>query len=167
MSHPITVVGIGDDGLDGLSVSARALLDDATFIVGALRHLEMLSADDTRDRLQWSKDLAGDIEKFKSYRDTHKICVLATGDPLMHGIAVQLIARYGSDQVDVHPSPSAFSLAAARMGWSLNKKSITLFPYNIGIISALEGAAIQDILQTFKLDNLIVIFRPFSSNKLS
>jgi exodeoxyribonuclease VII large subunit len=41
------------------------------------------------------------------------------------------------------------------MGWSLNKKSITLFPYNIGIISALEGAAIQDILQTFKLDNLI------------
>ena len=66
MSHPITVVGIGDDGLDGLSVSARALLDDATFIVGALRHLEMLSADDTRDRLQWSKDLAGDIEKFLS-----------------------------------------------------------------------------------------------------
>lgn len=120
MSDPITVVGIGDDGLDGLSVSARALLDDATFIVGALRHLEMLPADDARDRMQWSKDLAGDIEKLASYRDTHKICVLATGDPLMHGIAVQLIARYGADQVHVHPAPSAFSLAAARMGWSLN-----------------------------------------------
>ena len=68
MSHLITVVGIGDDGLDGLSVSARTLLDDATFIVGAPRHLKMLTADDARERLQWSKDLAGDIEKLASYR---------------------------------------------------------------------------------------------------
>jgi exodeoxyribonuclease VII large subunit len=41
------------------------------------------------------------------------------------------------------------------MGWLLNKKTITVFPFNIGIISSLEGAAIQDILQTFKIDNLI------------
>ncbi len=41
------------------------------------------------------------------------------------------------------------------MGWLLNKKTITGFPFNIGIISSLEGAAIQDILQTFKIDNLI------------
>jgi len=145
MSHPITVVGIGDDGLDGLSVSARALLDDATFIVGALRHLEMLSADDTRDRLQWSKDLAGDIEKFKSYRDTHKICVLATGDPLMHGIAVQLIARYGSDQVDVHPSPSAFSLAAARMGWSLNNPMLSCLSVHAKPFDALNRFIHPDV----------------------
>lgn len=120
MSNPINVVGIGDDGLDGLSVSARGLLDGATFVVGALRHLEMLPADDVRERLQWSKDIAGDIEKLASYKGTHNICVLATGDPLMHGIAVQLIARYGADQVHVHPASSAFSLAAARMGWSLS-----------------------------------------------
>jgi len=41
------------------------------------------------------------------------------------------------------------------MGWLLNKKTIAGFPFNIGIISSLEGAAIQDILQTFKIDNLI------------
>ncbi len=120
MSHPMTVIGIGDDGLDGLSVSARTRLDDATFVVGAPRHLGMLAPDDTRERLQWSKDLAGDIEKLGPLQDTHKICVLATGDPLMHGIAVRLIERYGVDQVHVHPAPSAFSLAAARMGWSLS-----------------------------------------------
>lgn len=37
----------------------------------------------------------------------------------------------------------------------LPKKFLNIFPYNIGIITALEGAAIQDILQTFKLDNFI------------
>jgi len=41
------------------------------------------------------------------------------------------------------------------LGWTLNKKSITPFPYNIGIITSLEGAALQDILQTFKLDSCI------------
>ena len=41
------------------------------------------------------------------------------------------------------------------LGWAQNKKSITPFPYNIGIITSLEGAALQDILQTFKLDSCI------------
>lgn len=41
------------------------------------------------------------------------------------------------------------------LGWAQNKKSITPFPYNIAIITSLEGAALQDILQTFKLDSCI------------
>jgi exodeoxyribonuclease VII large subunit len=41
------------------------------------------------------------------------------------------------------------------LGWTINKKSITPFPFNIGIITSLEGAALQDILQTFKLDSCI------------
>ena len=40
-------------------------------------------------------------------------------------------------------------------GMNLNKKVINIFPYRIGIITAAEGAAIQDILQTFKTDNFI------------
>ena len=40
------------------------------------------------------------------------------------------------------------------LGWCNQKREIDFFAYNIGIVSALEGAAIQDILQTFKLDNL-------------
>jgi exodeoxyribonuclease VII large subunit len=39
-------------------------------------------------------------------------------------------------------------------GMHLNKKELSLYPQNIGIITSLEGAAIQDILQTFKNDNL-------------
>jgi exodeoxyribonuclease VII large subunit len=35
------------------------------------------------------------------------------------------------------------------------KKQLEIFPYNIGIITASGGAAIQDILQTFKLDKFI------------
>lgn len=120
MSNLISVVGVGDDGLDGLSVTARKILDDATFVVGAGRHLGMLPSDDTRERLQWSKNLAEDIDHLGSFKETHRICVLATGDPLMHGIAVQIVEHFGADQVHVHPAPSAFSLAAARMGWALS-----------------------------------------------
>ena len=36
-----------------------------------------------------------------------------------------------------------------------NRKILKNFPLNIGIITSLEGAAIQDIKQTFKLDNFI------------
>ena len=39
-------------------------------------------------------------------------------------------------------------------GMHLNKKELLLYPKNIGIITSLEGAAIQDILQTFKNDKL-------------
>ena len=41
------------------------------------------------------------------------------------------------------------------LNWDKNKKNIVLFPYNIGIITSLEGAAIQDMLQIFKNDNLL------------
>lgn len=40
------------------------------------------------------------------------------------------------------------------LGWTINKKQLSTYPTNIGIITSLEGAAVQDILQTFKLDNM-------------
>jgi len=50
---------------------------------------------------------------------------------------------------------SNFKTKLINLNWHLNKKKLNIFPYTIGIITAIEGAAIQDILQTFKLDNFI------------
>ena len=41
------------------------------------------------------------------------------------------------------------------LGYCDNKKKLTSFPLNVAIVTSLEGAAIQDILQTFRLDNFI------------
>lgn len=120
MSLPITVIGIGEDGLSGLSKTARAALDGATLVCGGARHLEMLGAEDTRERLAWGKDMAVDIMALGERAAAETICVLASGDPLNFGAAVRMIRILGADAVRVLPFPSAFSLAAARMNWALS-----------------------------------------------
>ena len=120
MSGVVTVIGIGEDGLAGLSQAARDILDSATVIAGAKRHLAMLPEDDTRERRPWSKDLVGDISKLGAAATSETVCVLASGEPLCHGIAIRMIDVLGADAVRVMPHPGAFSLAAARMGWALS-----------------------------------------------
>ncbi|GAG29907.1 unnamed protein product, partial [marine sediment metagenome] len=46
----LSVVGIGEDGLEGLSAAARALLGSAEVLVGGERHLAMIP-EDGRERL--------------------------------------------------------------------------------------------------------------------
>ena len=46
-------------------------------------------------------------------------CVLATGDPFHYGVGAELARLIPTDEIVCHPQPSAFSLAAARLGWSL------------------------------------------------
>ena len=47
------------------------------------------------------------------------VTVLATGDPMYFGIGATLCRTFGVNELLVIPSPSGFSLAAARMGWPL------------------------------------------------
>lgn len=119
MSGRIVVIGIGEDGLTGLSQTASEALAGASVIFGGPRHLGMLSDDDTRDRIAWSKDLGADLERLEQLRPTHQIAVLASGDPMLFGIGVRIVERFGIKDVQIIPAPSAFSLAAARVGWPL------------------------------------------------
>jgi len=113
----ISIVGIGEDGLEGLSQIARSALDNAQTVVGGERHLAMLGKD-IRPRVIWDSPLKNTLAKIKKLKGL-PICVLATGDPMTFGIGVTLIREFGVDQCAVYPHQSAFSLAAARMGWSL------------------------------------------------
>lgn len=113
----LSIVGLGEDGLAGLSAAARAHLDAAEVLVGGERHLAMIP-EDGRERLTWTNplsDLVDDIVR----RRGQAICVLATGDPMHYGIGVTLARHVSSDEMVVVPTCSAFSLAAARLGWSL------------------------------------------------
>jgi precorrin-6Y C5,15-methyltransferase (decarboxylating) len=113
----LSIIGIGDDGLDGLSPIARSALDAAEVIFGGERHRAMLG-DDGREIHGWSSPFRDSIDRILSYRG-RQVAVLATGDPLWFGAGTTLLRIIPVQNVRIFPSPSAFSLAAARMGWSL------------------------------------------------
>lgn len=117
MTPWLGIVGIGEDGLEGLSHEARALVDQAEVLIGGARHLAMLP-DDGRERLTWPNPLIKLVEDIVRRRGT-KVCVLATGDPLHYGIGVTLARHVPAEEMTIIPGVSAFSLACARLGWAL------------------------------------------------
>ncbi len=113
----LSIVGIGEDGLDGLSAAARALVEGAAVLVGGERHLAMVPQDG-RERIVWPKPLRAAFEDIAGFKP-RPVCILATGDPLCFGVGRMLLQRFTIDEVAILPAPSAFSLACARLGWSL------------------------------------------------
>ena len=113
----LTVIGIGEDGLDGISRAARVLIEQAEVLVGGARHLAFVP-ESPAERIAWYRPLAETFPEIAA-RAGRRVVVLASGDPLWHGVGTQLIERFGREAVLVLPAPSAFSLAAARMGWPL------------------------------------------------
>ena len=117
MTAWLSIVGLGEDGLEGLAPAARALVDDAEVLVGGERHLE-LAGDSTAQRLTWESPLRKTVERLEGLKG-RRVCVLASGDPMAYGIGVTLLRRFGADSARVFPGLSAFSLACARLGWPL------------------------------------------------
>lgn len=117
MTPWLSIVGLGEDGLGGLDLAARALVDRAEVLVGGTRHLAMVP-EDARERLTWTSPIHELVEEIERRRG-QKICVLATGDPMAYGIGVTLARRVDRAEMVIVPGASAFSLAAARLGWSL------------------------------------------------
>ncbi|MCK1716658.1 precorrin-6y C5,15-methyltransferase (decarboxylating) subunit CbiE [Bradyrhizobium sp. 141] len=110
----LTIIGIGEDGLAGLSEASRKALNDAETVFGGERHLALAGVS-SRGRA-WPVPFDADI--VLSCRD-RPTAVLASGDPFWHGAGASLAEKLGSDEWIAHPSPSTFSLAAARLGWRL------------------------------------------------
>jgi precorrin-6Y C5,15-methyltransferase (decarboxylating) len=124
----LSVVGIGEDGLSGLSAIAsggalpiaRSLVERAEVIVGGKRHLAMLPSDDPREKLIWTSPISDSIEEILRRRG-QSVCVLASGDPMCFGIGVTLTRKIPISEMTIIPAPSSFSLACARLGWSLTE----------------------------------------------
>ncbi|MEG5140293.1 MULTISPECIES: precorrin-6y C5,15-methyltransferase (decarboxylating) subunit CbiE [unclassified Microcoleus] len=118
MDKWLSVVGIGEDGLLGLSPIALSLLDQSKIVVGGARHLAMLPTDDTREKLIWASPLQTTVDSIISRRG-ESVCVLASGDPMCHGIGVTLSRQIPIAEMTIIPAASAFSLICARLGWAL------------------------------------------------
>ncbi|MBR0823924.1 precorrin-6y C5,15-methyltransferase (decarboxylating) subunit CbiE [Bradyrhizobium manausense] len=115
MASPwLTIIGIGEDGLAGLSEASRKALSDAETVFGGERHLALAGVT-SRGRA-WSVPF--DVDCVLSRRG-HPTAVLASGDPFWHGVGAVLAEKLGADEWVARPAPSTFSLVAARLGWRL------------------------------------------------
>ncbi|HUC70972.1 MAG TPA: precorrin-6y C5,15-methyltransferase (decarboxylating) subunit CbiE [Stellaceae bacterium] len=117
MTPWLAVVGIGDDGVAGLSGAARTLIDIAEVLVGGARHLAM-APETGAERIVWDRPLGTTVDKIAARRG-RRVAVLASGDPLWFGAGAVLAQRFAREEMTILPQPSAFSLAAARLGWPL------------------------------------------------
>lgn len=113
----LSIVGIGEDGLLGLGQNARDAVLSADVIVGGERHLAMLDPSPA-DRIRWPSPFDA-LANYIRGRAPSNVCVLATGDPFCFGVGTVLTRDFSPDEMMVYPAPSGFSLACARLGWSL------------------------------------------------
>ena len=111
----LTIVGIGEDGIAGLSPTAREALAQAEFIVGGARHIELVG--DTRGKkLLWPSPLQDAFPTILAHRGM-PVVILATGDPFFHGVGSLISEKIDPSEITIFPVPSAYALAAARLGW--------------------------------------------------
>lgn len=114
----LSIVGIGEDGADGLSPIARGLVADAELVFGGKRHLQLAGAVIRGAARPWPSPFERGIAEVLAARG-RAVCVLASGDPFFYGVGTVLMRHLDPQETVTVPGPSAFSLAAARLGWSL------------------------------------------------
>lgn len=132
----LSIIGIGEDGVEGLSAAARQLIRSAELVVGGARHLELASELIRGRRLAWPSPIGDAFPEIERCRG-RSVAVLASGDPFQFGVGKQITAFVPADEFICLPQPSAFSLAAARMGWPLQDVSLV----------ALHGRLLQGIIR--------------------
>jgi precorrin-6Y C5,15-methyltransferase (decarboxylating) len=117
-SRWLSIVGIGEDGVEGLSAVARGLVSGADIVFGGERHLLLAAPLIKGEAKPWPSPFSRGIDAVLACRG-RQVCVLASGDPFHYGVGSVLTGHVAPEETLVVPAPSAFSLAAARLGWAL------------------------------------------------
>jgi precorrin-6B C5,15-methyltransferase / cobalt-precorrin-6B C5,C15-methyltransferase len=104
-------------GGEHFGAAAGRALSEATVLVGAARHLTALRADLPGERVELDGALDRMLDRVWAFLERgQKVCVVVSGDPGFFGLARLARARFGSEQIAVHPAPSSVALACARAG---------------------------------------------------
>ena len=132
----LSIIGIGEDGIEGLSPVAQKLVASADLVVGGKRHLGLAGALICGRTLAWPSPIGEAMPEIERHRG-RPVVVLASGDPFHYGVADLLLRSIPASETLCLPSASAFSLAAARLGWSLQ---------DVALVS-LHGRALEAIVR--------------------
>lgn len=138
----LSIVGIGEDGIDGLSPVARRLVSDAELVVGGKRHLALADPLIKSQRLAWPSPIGDALPEISRHRG-RPVTVLASGDPFHYGVGEMLTRTIPAEEMLCLPQPSSFSLAAARLGWSLQDVALVSLHGRVleGIVRHLQPGA--------------------------
>lgn len=113
----LSIVGIGEDGVAGLGENARNMIAGAQTVFGGKRHLELAASLIAGEARAWPSPFDQAVAAVMALRGG-SVCVLASGDPMFYGVGATLARHVPAAEMWIVPAPSAFSLAAARLGWA-------------------------------------------------
>jgi precorrin-6Y C5,15-methyltransferase (decarboxylating) len=117
------IVGVGADGVAGLSAQVRDVVERASLVVGGARQLALVAPLLKTETLVWPSPLSAGIEQVLARRGL-PTCVLASGDPFFYGIGATLAPSLVAGEFVCYPVPSSLSLAASRLGWPLQDTDV-------------------------------------------
>jgi len=135
MTKPwLTIIGIEADGLESLASAQLEQIKNADIIITAKRiaaNLEQQTQTPIKAAIHiWPVPFDPMFENLFKWKGKN-ILILATGDPLWHGVGSIIARKLPPEEYEVFPAPSAFSLAAARLGWPISScELVTLHGYS-------------------------------------
>ncbi len=119
MTKNINLIGIGDNGWDSLSLQVQELIANSKSLFGGTRHIQNLPSHITAHTHPWKSPLAHNIPDIQAA--PQPVSILASGNPMWHGIGKLLLQHFPLKNINIIPSPSSFDLACARLGWPLEQ----------------------------------------------
>ncbi|MDX6458526.1 MAG: precorrin-6B C5,15-methyltransferase / cobalt-precorrin-6B C5,C15-methyltransferase [Acidobacteriaceae bacterium] len=148
--HWLSIVGIGEDSWDGLNNEAKRAVESAELLYGGTRHLALVpTAGSSATRIPWPSPMTPAVQQILTeYRGKKRVTVLASGDPMLHGVGVLLTRDLVATEFRVIPKVSAFSLACARLGWPMAETTLI----------TLVNRPIEQLLRHLYPDQRLVIF---------
>ncbi|MBU6276782.1 MAG: precorrin-6y C5,15-methyltransferase (decarboxylating) subunit CbiE [Planctomycetes bacterium] len=142
----VYIVGIGDDGLEGVTAHARRLVEGAKRLIGPESCRSLLPAA-VADRLETVAGLEDLVERIERTADADLV-VLASGDPLFYGTARYVCGRLGKERFEVVPHVSSMQLAFARVKESWEE----------AFLANLSGQSIERVLDRIRGADTVGLF---------
>lgn len=142
----IDIIGIGDDGIDGLTNQAVERLEKASLIVGPAGLIAKAGRFSAR-----KETIGADLDRLAKMLESHTdgdVVVLASGDPLFYGTARYLCERLGKERFTVLPHVSSMQLAFARVKESWDE----------AYLSSLTPQSLPRVLERIRTSEKIGLF---------
>ena len=119
----ISVVGIGPGDSQYLTAAAKTLIDDADYLAGWPRALSAFAGVHAQMR-----PIGSDLDALIAWLDTvrsHKVVVLASGDPLLFGIGKRIAESLAPASWQIVPGISSVQFLFSRIGLDMNDLYVT------------------------------------------